>query len=55
VRANYTDRRIVQAAVQRFRLDGSPLMGVILNRWQPTPGYQYAYRTSGSPFRQVVS
>jgi receptor protein-tyrosine kinase len=55
VRANYTDRRTVHAAVQRLRLDGSPLMGVILNRWHPTAGYQYAYRKSGFPFRQVIS
>ena len=32
VRANYTDRRTAQAAVQRLLLDGIPVMGVILNR-----------------------
>ncbi len=55
VRANYTDRRTAQAAVERLRLDGLPLMGVILNRWHPSPGYSYAYRTSGSQLRQAVS
>jgi receptor protein-tyrosine kinase len=44
VRANYTDRRTVQSAVQRLRGDNLPLMGVILNRWDSAPGDPYAYR-----------
>jgi succinoglycan biosynthesis transport protein ExoP len=44
VRANYTDRRTVQTAVQRLRFDGIQLMGIILNRWDPAPGDPYAYR-----------
>ena len=55
VRANYTDRRTVQAAVQRLRLDGLPLMGIILNRWDPAPGDPYAYRTFRSNLRQGVA
>ena len=55
VRANYTDRRTVQAAVERLRLDGIPLMGVILNRWDPAPGDPYAYRELRSSLRQGVS
>jgi succinoglycan biosynthesis transport protein ExoP len=45
VRANYTDRRMAQAAVQRLLLDGNRMMGVILNRWNPTQNdmYRYAY------------
>ena len=45
VRANYTDRRMAQAAVQRLLLDGNHMMGVILNRWNPTQSdrYQYAF------------
>jgi Mrp family chromosome partitioning ATPase len=35
VRANYTDRRAALAAVQRLRLDGLPVMGVILNHCEP--------------------
>jgi len=35
VRANYTDKKAAQAAVQRLLLDGIPVMGVILNRWDP--------------------
>jgi capsular exopolysaccharide synthesis family protein len=33
VRADYTDRRTAQAAVERLRLDGISVAGVILNRW----------------------
>jgi receptor protein-tyrosine kinase len=42
VRANHTDRRAAQSAVRRFRLDGIRVMGVILNRWAPSPGDPYA-------------
>ncbi len=35
VRANFTDRRTAQAAVQRLLLDEIPVMGVILNRCDP--------------------
>jgi polysaccharide biosynthesis transport protein len=43
VRANYTDRRMAQAAVQRLLLDGNRMMGVILNRWNPTENDMYRY------------
>ncbi len=43
VRANYTDRRMAQAAVQRLLLDGNRMMGVILNRWNPTQNDMYRY------------
>ena len=43
VRANYTDRRTAQAAVQRLLLDGNRMMGVILNRWNPTQNDMYRY------------
>jgi succinoglycan biosynthesis transport protein ExoP len=43
VRANYTDVRTAQAAVQRLLLDGISVMGVILNRWDPANGDRYAY------------
>jgi receptor protein-tyrosine kinase len=35
VRANYTEKKMAQVAVQRLLLDGIPVMGVILNRWDP--------------------
>jgi hypothetical protein len=36
---------MAQAAVQRLLLDGNRMMGVILNRWNPTQNdmYRYAY------------
>jgi receptor protein-tyrosine kinase len=43
VRANSTDRRTVQAAVQRLLLDGIPMMGVILNGCDPARDGQYRY------------
>jgi succinoglycan biosynthesis transport protein ExoP len=43
VRANYTDRRTAQVAVQRLLLDGIPVMGVILNRCDPRQGDMYRY------------
>ena len=36
VRANYTDRKTAQAAVQRLECDGIRVTGVILNRWDPS-------------------
>jgi polysaccharide biosynthesis transport protein len=35
VRANYTARRAVRGAVERFEDDGFRVMGIILNRWDP--------------------
>jgi polysaccharide biosynthesis transport protein len=35
VRADYTDRKTAQAAVQRLSLDGISVMGVIFNYWDP--------------------
>jgi receptor protein-tyrosine kinase len=55
VRANYTDRRTVQTAVQRLRCDNLPLMGVILNRWNSAPGDPYAYRALRPVDRQGVA
>jgi Mrp family chromosome partitioning ATPase len=37
VRANYTDLRTAQAAVERFEDDGTRVTGIILNRWNPFP------------------
>jgi receptor protein-tyrosine kinase len=48
VRANYTDRRIAQAAVQRLFLDGIQVMGVILNRCDSSFGSLYPYAMNGS-------
>ena len=43
VRADYTDRKTAQAAVQRLLLDGIPVMGVIFNYWDPTHSDLYGY------------
>jgi polysaccharide biosynthesis transport protein len=48
VRADYTNRRTAQAAVQLLRQDGIPVMGIILNRWDPAPGDPYTGRLSRS-------
>ena len=43
VRADYTDRKTAQAAVQRLLLDGISVMGVIFNYWDPTINDLYSY------------
>ena len=43
VRANYTYRKTANAAVQRLLLDGIPVMGVILNRWDSERSDMYRY------------
>uniref|UniRef100_Q01X01 non-specific protein-tyrosine kinase n=1 Tax=Solibacter usitatus (strain Ellin6076) TaxID=234267 RepID=Q01X01_SOLUE len=43
VRADYTDRKTAQAAVQRLLLDGISVMGVIFNYWDPTVNDLYSY------------
>jgi receptor protein-tyrosine kinase len=43
VRADYTDRKTAQAAVQRLQLDGIAVMGVIFNFWDPAHNDSYAY------------
>jgi receptor protein-tyrosine kinase len=43
VRADYTEIKTAQAAVQRLLLDGIPVMGVIFNCWDPSNSETYAY------------
>jgi receptor protein-tyrosine kinase len=43
VRADFTERKTAQAAVQRLLLDGIPVMGVIFNYWDPTHNDVYNY------------
>jgi Mrp family chromosome partitioning ATPase len=43
VRANYTEKKMAQVAVQRLLLDGIPVMGVILNRWNPAHSDIYGH------------
>lgn len=48
VRADYTGRQTTQTAIRRLLLDGTSVMGVILNRWNPAfnDGYTYGYRNT---------
>jgi receptor protein-tyrosine kinase len=55
VRANHTDRRTAQAAVQRLECDGISLMGVILNRWDSSRSDIYGACALGDLSRQEVS
>jgi succinoglycan biosynthesis transport protein ExoP len=43
VRADYTEIRTAQTAVQRLLSDGIPVMGVIFNCWDPSSSDTYAY------------
>lgn len=43
VRANYTEIQTARAAVQRLILDGTPVMGVIVNCWDPSHNDTYTY------------
>jgi receptor protein-tyrosine kinase len=49
VRADSTDKRTAQAAVQRLLLDRIPVMGVILNRWDPARRDSYGYGSYYGP------
>jgi receptor protein-tyrosine kinase len=55
VRANHTDRKAALAAVQRLLLDGIPVMGVILNRWNPEHGDIYGYTPQNGFERQGLA
>jgi receptor protein-tyrosine kinase len=43
VRANYTHRRAAQAAVERIRLDGIPMVGVVLNQWDQRRSFVFEH------------
>ena len=55
VRANFTDRRTAQAAVQRLECDGIRVTGVILNRWDPSRSDLYGYPAFGDLGRLGIS
>jgi receptor protein-tyrosine kinase len=56
VRANHTDRKTAQAAAQRLLSDGIPVMGVILNRWDPAHSDIYRYpQFQGASSRQDLA
>lgn len=43
VRADHTDARTAFAAVRRLQLDGIPVVGAVLNEWNPRTGRTYGY------------
>jgi receptor protein-tyrosine kinase len=51
VRADYTDRKTAQAAVQRLAMDGIPVMGVIFNYWDTTRSDSYDYARYGQELK----
>jgi receptor protein-tyrosine kinase len=55
VRANFTDRRTAQAAVQRLECDGIRVTGVILNRWDSSRSDLYGYPAFGDLGRLGIS
>ena len=55
VRANFTDRRTAQAAVQRLECDGIRVTGVILNRWDASRSDLYGYPAFGDLSRLGIS
>ena len=55
VRANYTEKKMAQVAVQRLLLDGIPVMGVILNRWDPARSNIYDHNHYYSFNRQDLA
>ena len=54
VRANHTHRKAVQAAIQRIRLDGIPMVGMVLNQWDQRRSYVYQYSHARDGFRGGV-
>ena len=51
VRANETNRKTAQAAVQRLLMDGIPVMGVIFNSWDPAHSDTYEYTRYGQELK----
>jgi receptor protein-tyrosine kinase len=48
VRANHTHRKAAQAAIDRIRLDGIRMIGVVLNQWDQRRSFVYQYSHSGN-------
>jgi succinoglycan biosynthesis transport protein ExoP len=56
LRANYADKKTALAAAQRFFLDGVPIVGTILNHWDPvTCGDTYGSGMYRDYYRQTAS
>lgn len=56
LRANYADKKAALAATQRFFLDGVPIVGTILNHWDPVAwGDMYGSGSYRKYYPQMVS
>ncbi len=56
LRANYADKKTALAAAQRLFLDGVPIVGTILNQWEPMAwGDAYAYSSYRKLYDQTAS
>lgn len=56
LRANYADRRTALAAADRFIMDGIPIIGTILNHWEPAGwGDAYGYGSYRKFYQQTAS
>jgi capsular exopolysaccharide synthesis family protein len=50
VRADHTDGKTASVAIRRLHLDGIPVVGAILNDWNPRGSRAYGYRVPDSPY-----
>ena len=56
LRANYADRKTAMATAQRLILDGIPIIGTILNHWDPaTLGDSYGYASYRKLYDQTTA
>jgi succinoglycan biosynthesis transport protein ExoP len=54
VRANHTHRRAAQAAIDRIRLDGIRMIGMVLNQWESRRSFVYKNYGSGDGLGGVL-
>ena len=54
LRANHTHRRAAQAVIDRVRLDGIPVIGVVLNQWDQRRSFVYRRSDPGEAWRGGV-
>ena len=56
LRADYADKKLALATAQRLSLDGVPVVGTILNQWDPVAlGEAYGYGSYGKSYDQAKS
>jgi capsular exopolysaccharide synthesis family protein len=47
--AGVTRRKALRRAIELLRQTAAPVVGLVLNRAKPEPGYAYSYRQDGTP------